>query len=75
MCDALNMTLHVADLYAMGDWVLTVCIANFVPFSLEFLGIIMKGSGVAVVARPAKLPSTAFLRYVSPLEASPAECS
>ena len=50
MCDAFNMNFHVTDLYAMNDWILTVCIANFLPFFREFLGIIMKGSGVAVVA-------------------------
>ena len=33
----------------MSDWVLTVCVANFLSFCQEFLGMIMKGSGVTVM--------------------------
>lgn len=50
MYDTLDMTFHVTDHYATSDWVLTVCIASFLPFSHGFLGINMKGSGVVVVA-------------------------
>lgn len=49
MYDIFDMIFYVIDFYVTSDWVLIVCIVSFLFFFYGFLGINMKGSGVAVV--------------------------
>lgn len=75
MRDAFCVALHVTDFDAIGYRALTVWESGFLSSTWRIAGVVMEGGGVSAVADSAQFSPTAFLLYVPPLKASPAESS